>query len=172
MRICVKPQKYQTLVPAKISHLKVCRWPVMLNLTTLNLLAKALCMVWCEQHAYKVNPCAHIVSKQSEHINYIEICIISMQIILVNYTRMLRSLSSQVVQFLVNSRMVYPPASSPATKDQSWFRSIGGRACCSAYRSCKYIICELSAAKLMVIVTVNHRYFLSQEFTVGNFYVL
>jgi len=23
LRICVKPQKYQTLVPAKISHLKV-----------------------------------------------------------------------------------------------------------------------------------------------------
>ena len=39
------------------------------------------------------------------------------------------SLSSQVVQFLVNSRMVYPPSSSPLTKNQSWLGSIGGRDC-------------------------------------------
>ena len=46
------------------------------------------------------------------------------------------SLSSQVVQFLVNSRMVYPPSSTPRTKNQSWLESMGGSASCTAKRSC------------------------------------
>ena len=47
------------------------------------------------------------------------------------------SLSSQVVQFLVNSRMVYPPSSTPRTKNQSWLESMGGSASCTAKRSCR-----------------------------------
>ena len=51
-------------------------------------------------------------------------------------TEMSLSLSSQVVQFLVNSRMVYPPSSTPLTRNQSWLESMGGSASCTAKRSC------------------------------------
>ena len=43
------------------------------------------------------------------------------------FTSTLRSLLSQVERLLVNSKMVYPPSSSPLTKDQSWLASMGGR---------------------------------------------
>ena len=50
-------------------------------------------------------------------------------------TLMSRSLSSQVVRFLVNSKIVWPLISSPLTRNQSSLSSIGGRDLSTAYRS-------------------------------------
>ena len=79
-------------------------------------------------------------------------------------TSMSLSLSSQVVQFLVNSKMVYPLFSSPLTKNQSWLGSMGGRACWKAKRSCMYTRC--SAVDRLV---KTRRYFVPLAVCTGTF---